>query len=131
MARQFRQRGLKGIDNVMRNLNKELRKMEVKSAAGMLEAAKYIRADMEKTPPLIPWDTGNLVNSWSVTSGRIPMKGPFVRMAFLALYAAAVHEMTKPDINWNRPGSGGKFFESALKRNDKVILAIIGGSMKF
>lgn len=123
-------KGLKGIDNVMRNLNKELAKMKVKSLAGLLQAAAIIRVDMDKTPPLIPIDTGNLRNSWFVTSGTTPKLGPFVIIGFSAIYAVAVHEMIG-DINWNRPGSGGHFFISSLKRNRGLILRTVAKSIRF
>ena len=62
--------GLKGIDNVMRNLNKEVAKMKIKSLAGLIQVAIAIRQDMDKIPPLIPIDTGNLRGSWFVTTSR-------------------------------------------------------------
>ena len=63
-------KGLKGIDNVMRNLNIKLAKMKIKSLAGLISAAILIRVDMDKVPPLIPVDTGNLRGSWFVTSSK-------------------------------------------------------------
>ena len=122
--------GLKGIDNVMRNLNKEVAKMKVKSLAGLIRAAALIRVDMDKTPPLIPIDTGNLRGSWFVTTGKVPGGGPFVTIGFQALYASPVHEMVG-DINWNRSGSGAFFFTSALIRNKALILRTIANSIKF
>ena len=127
--------GLKGIDNVMRNLNKEVAKMKIKSLAGLIQAAALIRVDMDKTPPLIPVDTGNLRNSWFVTTGKVPGGGPFVTIGFQALYASSVHEMVKSKsgkpINWNRSGSGAYFFTSALTRNKALILRTIANSIKF
>jgi len=59
---------------------------------------------------------------------------PLVIMGFSASYAAAVHErMTSSSgkaINWSRPGSGPKFFESALTRNRGKILKIIARHAK-
>lgn len=121
--------GLDGIDNVMANLNKSLKKLESLALPGMIQAAAHVRRDMEVTSPTIPIDTSNLRSSWTVNSGR-SFKGPFVVMGFTALYAAAVHEMIGENINWNRPGSGAKFFEAALTRNKDEILNIIGGYMK-
>lgn len=125
MARR-RQPGLKGIDNVMRNINKELLKMKAKSVPGMLEAAAFIRRDMEKVPPLIPVDSGNLRASWFTT----PLRNGVV-MGFTAGYAVIVHEFDMSrDINWSRPGSGPKFLESALIRNKDNILRIMANRMK-
>jgi hypothetical protein len=50
---------------------------------------------------------------------------PLVVIGFSANYAAFVHEMGD-DVNWSRPGSGGKFFEKALDRNKNKILQIVG-----
>ncbi len=61
--------GIKGMDVVMANLNREIMKIKIGSYAGMLEAAILIRRDMEKTSPLIPIDTGNLRASWFTVAG--------------------------------------------------------------
>ena len=72
-------------------------------------------------------------NHGAVTSACSQMaakyKYPVLVMGFSANYATYVHEMVdagrEEGINWKRPGSGPKFFESALKRNKKNILEII------
>ena len=51
---------LLGMRTVMDNLNRELLKIKARSMKGLIESAIIIRRDMEKTPPLIPLDTGNL-----------------------------------------------------------------------
>lgn len=54
-------------------------------------------------------------------------RGPAVVFGFSANYAVFVHEMVeggKP-INWNRPGSGPKFFQAALTRESGEILSIL------
>ena len=81
---------------------------------------------MEKTPPLIPLDTGNLRASWFTTTFR-KFKNLGLILGFNANYAVFVHEMVDKGkgINWKRPGSGPKFFEAALNRNHKQILQII------
>lgn len=61
-------------------------------------------------------------------------KNPTMIMGFSANYAAAVHEMIssingKP-IQWKKEGSGPKFFESALKRNEKNMLEILAKNME-
>lgn len=120
--------GLKGVDEVIRNLNKQLLKKKAMSLKGMILAAAFIRKDMEKTPPLIPVDTGNLRASWFTTPGYIAGR-PIVKMGFTANYALLVHEAVGKNIKWGRPGSGPKFFESSLKRNKATILRIIATEM--
>ncbi len=67
--------GIKGMDVVMANLNRAIKKIEIGSYAGMLEAAILIRRDMEKTSPKIPIDTGNLRASWFTVAGLNVGKG--------------------------------------------------------
>ena len=121
-------RKLRGMDRVMRNLNIELDKMRLGSAAGILEAAEFIHRDTEKTPPLTPVDTGNLRSSWTTRFFRSKGKSVVV-FGYSANYALYVHEMLGA-INWSRPNSGAKWFEYAIKRNVDRILAIIAGNVK-
>lgn len=115
-----------GIEKVSMNLNKKLAEFTVGSMKGMIESAALIRYDMEKTPPYIPIDTGNLRASWTVNSGYIG-KNPIVVMGFTAEYAVYVHENMEPSVKWSRPGSGPKFFEAAFKRNTQKMIRLIGG----
>ena len=54
---------------------------------------------------------------------------PTLVMGFSANYGVPVHEMLG-NINWNRPGSGGLFFESSLQRNQKTVLTVIAKNVK-
>ena len=49
---------------------------------------------------------------------------PAIGLGFTANYAAFVHE-APPKTKFKRPGSGRKFFESALERNRDTILQIL------
>lgn len=118
--------GIKGIETVRRNLNRQIGKRRIASMKGLLLAAAYIRQDMEQTPPLIPVDTGNLRASWFVKPG-MALDHPFVQMGFSASYAIFVHE-----VQWKqgkRPGSGPRFFQSALNRNRRKVTKIIATEM--
>jgi hypothetical protein len=59
------------LQNVMRNLNRELTNIKVRSARGLVLAAATIRRDTETTPPLTPVDLGNLRASWFVTVTKV------------------------------------------------------------
>lgn len=61
---------LKGMENVMRNLQKEITKIEGLSMKGLIRSVIIIRRDMDKTAPLIPVDTGNLRASFFTVTGR-------------------------------------------------------------
>ena len=120
--------GIKGTDVVLANLNREIVKIKAGSMAGLIEASIMIRRDMDKTSPLIPIGrTENLRASWFTTPHHTA-KGPGLKIGFGANYAVFVHEMVDrgKKINWSRPGSGPKFLETALKRNHKQVLKIIG-----
>jgi len=127
--------GVKGMDIILSNLNKEIRAIEGRSMKGLIQASIIIRADMDKTPPLIPLDTGNLRSSWFTSPFR---KGSIfgLLMGFNANYAVFVHEMLGPaKPGWRygpgkgkkrwyvpRPKAGPKFFEASLKRNKDNVL---------
>lgn len=119
---------LEGMKELMHNINKELESIKGRTAKGMILAAIHVRRDMDKTEPKIPVDTGKLRASWFAENvkGR---HGPAVLMGFSANYAVWVHEnlesKNKKEINWNRQGSGPKFFQDSLLRNRNEIIKII------
>lgn len=60
---------LKGLNGVLSNLNKEVKKIEGRTLKGLIRAAIIVRRDMDKTSPKIPVDTGNLRSSFfTITS---------------------------------------------------------------
>lgn len=134
---------IKGFNEVKNKLAKEIEAMKNKSMTGMIEAAAFIRRDMEKTPPLIPVMTGNLRSSW-FTSTFSRDRNPLLIMGFSANYALWVHEMmdadfTKPRVRWvngkkktypPRKGAGPKFLEACLNRNHDQILRLIEGKVR-
>lgn len=110
------------LNRVMRNLNKEIKQIEKLSMAGLIEGVAEIRRDMDKTPPLIPIDTGNLRASWESIPVYYKNK-PVVIAGFTANYAVFVHEMV--GANFNRPGAGAKFYEASINRNHQKLLEIL------
>lgn len=104
--------GITGVENVIRNINRELNQVKIRATKGMVVAAGIVRKDMDVTPPLIPVDSGNLRNSW-FTRVRHGVD-PIVEMGFEAHYALFVHEIPK---KYKRPGSGNKYFQASLDRN--------------
>lgn len=65
------------------------------------------------------------VSKWkTMTAGAFPM----VAFGFTAFYAERVHESL--DVNFKRPSSGAKFFESAIKMNSKRILNMVRSEAK-
>lgn len=118
--------GIKGVEQVRRNLTRVMGRKRVASMRGLILSAAFIRQDMEMVPPLIPVDTGMLRASWFVTPG-FTVGRPFVVMGFSAPHAIFAHEM-----DWRegkRPGSGPKFLQSSLNRNRRRITRIIATEM--
>ena len=113
---------LKGLDQVLRNLNKEIKAIEGRSLKGMLLAVAEVRKDMETTPPLVPIDTGNLRGSWFSEPLNLPT-GPAVIFGFSANYAAYVHELL--GAHFQRPGAGPKFLQAPIRRTKERTLRII------
>lgn len=123
---------LKGMEDLIANLNKEIKKLKDVSLPALLEAVEFVHADMLVTSPTVPKDTGNLRASWT-TNPYVSAQYIAVKFGFTANYALWVHEMVGDggkEINWNEPGSGPKFMEEALKRNEKKILEILGENTK-
>jgi len=129
-----------GIETVAANINKELAKMVIRSVNGYRRVAVFLFREMNTTPPVIPVDTGNLRGSWfQEFVNDLKTGNPAMIFGFGANYALYVHERvggapwgnsTVGEINWKRKGSGPKFFEAALKRNQKQILFLLQQEIK-
>lgn len=116
---------LKGLEQVVRNLNREIKAIEGRSLKGLIRAAIIVRRSTEETPPLVPIDKGFLRNSWFTNPGYAANGNPFLTMGYDKGYAVFVHEMIDSKVKWSRPGSGPKWFQAAFRRNKDAILAVI------
>lgn len=147
---------IKGMDSVLRNLNREISKLKSKSEAGLVESGLYIKA---QALPKTPVEFGNLRGSGYVVSQNSDdspghFSGPdSVRLSsehgvtksqakgmatarknvigvvvgFSAYYAIYVHEIQKA---YKAPGTQWKYLETAVKENSQKILDIIRGKVK-
>ena len=61
---------LQGLDNVLKNLNKEVQGIENRSLKGLIRGSIIVRRSMEKQMPKIPIDTGNLRSSFFIVSSK-------------------------------------------------------------
>ena len=118
---------IKGFDEVMRNLNAEIQRIENQSMAGLIEASIDIFNWVETEVPKIPVDTGNLRHS-KFTSSVWVNRNPALFFGYNANYALWVHEMV--DADFHREGSGAKFLESKLKNHTDDILKTIRDNVK-
>ena len=114
---------LKGLDTVLKNLNREIKAIEGRSLKGMLLAVAEIRNDIDSIPPLVPvGETGNLRASWFSEPLMLPI-GSAVIFGHSANYAAYVHELL--GAHFQRPGAGPKWLQSHIRRTKERTLRII------
>lgn len=135
MARQYsnRKSGIIGLDQLNKNLNKELEKNKLQSLNGFTRIGILLKREVMTVSPTVPLDTGNLRGSWFTEfMTDIVTRNTGMRFGFSANYARYVHEMmddtfgaADEGINWNEPGSGPKFLEAAMKRNQDRMLLIM------
>jgi hypothetical protein len=158
MAQQSFQ--LKGINSVMKNLNREFQAIQGRSLSGMMAAAAYVRRDMSKTSPTVPIDYRNLDHSWFIVTAKSSKSTPAFtgddaeqmaaeHAAITQEYQGIASGKKSPvlvmgfsanyasfvhempnSVNWSKEGSGSKFFESAIDRNTAKMLEIIGNYAK-
>lgn len=111
---------LRGMSTVLRNITKEVAKVEGAERLALSQAALLVkRESMNRTPV----DTGNLRASHE-TEVMNEGDGPKAEIRVGAEYALYVHEMPESN-NFQRPGSGPKFLERALYENQQEVLRIL------
>ena len=101
-------RKLTGVDQVIKNLNKEIVKIKGLSMKGLIQSAVLIRRDMDKTPPLIPIDLGNLRASWYVVTGT--GKGPTKASVFIGPDSSKMSAQHSSIVTQNKSKAMGKIF---------------------
>ena len=136
-------KGLKGIDVVMKNLNKFVLEEKQKSFKGLIECGIAIRRETEKGSVITPLETSHLTNSWFITTITSSMaeseadkavvaeaqsltkakKYPTMIFGYTANYASYVHEMA--GVEWSRPGSGSYWLFKAMRKTEKEMLEIL------
>lgn len=112
---------VRGLDNVLKNLNDEIERIKGRTLIGLLEAGKLVRREGQI---LTPVDTGNLINSWYGPEKSMGFFGKVsVTIGLTASYAPYVHEMI--NAKFKKPGAQAKFLETPLKELSCEILKII------
>lgn len=136
--------GVRGFDEVMRNLNEQIEGIKDRTMAGLLEASYKIQGQANKK---VPVDTGNLVGSSYVRKHQDGFMR--VEIGYTAIYAAWVHEMTsmrlkgKPRAHFGTtregvefgggtltgtywaPNGEAKWLENTIRLNEKAIVQIV------
>lgn len=123
---------LTGKDVVLRRLNAQIRGIEGRTRAGLLDAALFVKGESQKLTPVV---SGNLRASAYVDSQETP-SGPVAEVGYSAVYAAEVHENAEKEqrrrARRGTPAPPGrlrrslvgqwKFLEQPLKANVVEIL---------
>jgi len=118
---------MKGLDEVLANLSREIQAIEGRTRAGMEEAAVFIKGEAVETTPQ---RKGILANSaFHDTDNGAGGSGPRLRVGYSADYAPYVHEMPE-GFNYTKPGTGPKFLEKAVRNNLRTILEILRDSAR-
>lgn len=151
---------VKGINEIIDRLNKKLKSYKNASLEGMVLSAVHVHEKMDKTPPTIPMDLGNLRASFfyvtkkkkdvggtftgpdaaeigqdhreamAKAAGQTKGDDPNIVFGFSANYAAPVHEMYGANVKWKKEGSGPGYFEEALKSSEQDIMKILQATLK-
>lgn len=132
---------LKGLNEVIENIQNEVDKLQVKSTQGLADALLFVATESQQRAPV---DTGDLRGSVKVeidgdmysegvkggginVVGSLPEKATEGTVSFNTKYAAVQHEQ----INYNHPRGGqAKYLESVLLENKDRILNIIADKMR-
>jgi hypothetical protein len=141
---------MKGIDEVLKNLNKEIKGIEGRTKGSMVKVGLFVES---RSMPECPVVSSNLKNS-RYFEAFDTLKGPAVEVGYTATYAPFVHEnpragktggVSPKGVAYKAPinPSGKrstqavfsvvgkwKFLEDPLKKNARRILVIIKESAK-
>jgi len=109
-----------GEREIMKNLGKEIAKIEGDITKGLGAAALFVKGESQEATPV---EFGPLVNSAFASVGRVGGM-LLARVGYTQSYAPFVHEMPAEN-NFTKPGTGPKFLENAVVRNTRTILAIV------
>ena len=105
---------VQGLDEVLKNLNREIKEIEGATLSGLWDAGLQIQRVSQSRTPV---DTGNLKGS--AYTRRTSDDG--VEIGYTANYAIYVHE----NMEAAHTNGQAKFLESALRDNQRNIIKII------
>lgn len=130
---------LKGLKDVVGNIQDAVDKLEAGSAQGLAEALLFVATEAQQRAPI---DTGDLRGSVEVTIDDniiaagikggglirlgVPVEGAKGTVSFNTKYAARQHEQTAYD---HPQGGQAKYLESVLAEYQDRILNLIAGGI--
>ncbi|MCK5643131.1 MAG: hypothetical protein KAJ19_20145 [Gammaproteobacteria bacterium] len=117
---KFRKGKLRGSEEILRNLNKEIGKIEGDLFNALDLAAIFIKGRAQRITPV---DKSFLIGSAFSQAQRLRNR-VVARIGYTIKYAPWVHEMPAT-TNWQKEGAENKFLEKAVVRNVAAILRLI------
>lgn len=114
---------VRGEREAMRNLNREIGKIEGDISKGLKAALVFIQG---KSVEVAPEEHGPLRGSAFNDVDPKTLKG---RVGYTIDYAPFVHEMPETN-NFTTPDTGPKFLSNPIFQNTRIILAIIAKRAK-
>lgn len=98
--------GIQGLDEFLRNLNKELEKIKRGSTTGLTKAAWHV---VKESVKIVPVATGYLKNSSYVRPPVVTKNRAVVELGYHAAYALYVHENPRSGKTYGYSPSGRKY----------------------
>jgi len=96
---------------------------------GLMKAGAMVIKDSIMEEPRAPHKTGHLWRSQKIVMPILRAKEIFIHVGFNVPYAAELHE-TPFELSWTLKGSGAKFIEAKLLKNNKKYLEKIAGTIR-
>lgn len=123
---------LKGLDKVLKNLNKKVSQIEGRTIGGLLAAGAIVQAESQRR---VPVEYGNLRASAFTRKALDTRNKKAVEVGYTAAYAMFVHENIEQKLKGEpRPSGLGvywgpdgepKFLENAFREKEADILSAI------
>ncbi len=114
---------LRGAEQIIKNLNKEIRKIKGKTRGGISAALTHIQG---QAMALTPIDESNLIKSYYKTTIVTVGKQLVGEVGNFAEYAVFVHE----DLEARHTVGQAKYLEDAIANNRDAILSIIRSRLR-
>jgi len=123
-----------GLDNVLNNLDRVESEMERDAKKGARKAADHILAKTIPVTPMSDLGSGTSGNLRKSGKTKVEVTGSHIDGVITfgdgrVDYAAAVHEMPETN-NWSEPGTGSKYLEKTIRREQQNALSIIEREVK-
>lgn len=115
---------VKGVPDTSRRLGRAFSRIKARTPEGLEKAADYLEMKTLTISPTTPKKTGHLRDSFFRYAVRDRTNRAVLTLGYSAPYAMWVHEMLGA-VNWTEPGSGAKWLQIAMRREQKGMVRIV------